>query len=375
MKLILSVDALAPVLTGIGRYAWELASRVPEVAGVESVRMFRNGRWIANAADLLLPAPTVGRPRPRKTLRSKLKLPGWARELEMKRACRRSAFHGPNYFLPPYAERGVVTVHDLSVFKFPETHPPERIRHFERDFFRSVEQATHLITDSEATRNELIVFLGCASDKVTAVPLGVSRQFAPHDHDKVAAFLRRYDLATGGYALCVSTLEPRKKIESLLRAYRTLPTAVREAYPLILVGGSGWLSESLHQQIERFTNEGWLRYLGFVPEADLHLLYAGARAFLYPSIYEGFGLPVLEAMASGVPVVTSDRTSLPEVTQGAALLIDPDNIDALGEAVEKALCDEIWRNQAKTRGLTVAQRYSWERCIDATVAVYRNIPK
>jgi alpha-1,3-rhamnosyl/mannosyltransferase len=185
--------------------------------------------------------------------------------------------------------------------------------------------------------------------------------------------LAKYGLRHGGYALCVSTLEPRKKIAHLLQAYQCLPQRLREQTPLILIGSRGWLSEQLQQEIERLAQQGWLRYLGFVPEADLPALYAGARTFIYPSSYEGFGLPVLEAMASGVPVVTSNRSSLPEVTKGAALLVDPDDIDALSRSIEAGLSDQPWRDGAIASGLAVAQGFTWDRCIEQTVHVYKNI--
>ncbi|MFC7206844.1 glycosyltransferase family 4 protein [Comamonas endophytica] len=145
------------------------------------------------------------------------------------------------------------------------------------------------------------------------------------------------------------------------------------AIPLVLVGGTGWLSDDLHATIERLAAQGWLRYLGFVPEADLPALYAGAQAFVYPSIYEGFGLPVLEAMASGVPVVTSIFTSLPEVTQGAARLVDPDDIDALALGIHTALCDEAWRATACETGLEKARNFTWSRCVEQTIDVYRQV--
>ncbi len=129
----------------------------------------------------------------------------------------------------------------------------------------------------------------------------------------------------------------------------------------------------LHHEIDKATAEGWLKYLGFVAEADLPLLYAGASSFAYPSIYEGFGLPVLEAMASGVPVVSSNRTSLPEVTQGMALHVEPDDIDALKEALQQSLEDNIWRSAIIPQALSVAQSYSWARCVQETVAVYRQL--
>lgn len=367
LKLVLSVEALSPSLTGIGRYTWELAQRLPMHAQLQGVRFYRGGRWVDEPGSLLQASKVKAKPRLR------LKQPHWLRDWKTSAACRGRVFHGPNFFLPACAEAGVATVHDLSVFKYPETHPLERIRHFEREFTDSMARAAHLVTDSEATRLEVMDFLGWPAEKITAVPLGVSSQFAPASADSLAPFLAKYGLTFKRYALCVSTLEPRKKIANLLQAYECLPRQMREQNPLVLVGGAGWLSETLHQKIDRLAAQGWLRYLGFVPEADLPALYAGAQAFVYPSIYEGFGLPVLEAMASGVPVVASKFTSLPEVTQGAALLVDPDDIDALTQGIHKSICDEPWRENACKVGLAIAQSYTWSRCVDRTVDVYKKV--
>lgn len=379
MKVVLSVEALAPKLTGIGRYAWELASRLPHQLGAEQVRYYRQGRWVQNPASLLQhPTQSSG-----VHVQGGLKWPRWIkRGVSQHRArmaaktCLGQVFHGPNYFLPPCADIGVVTVHDLSVFKYPQTHPLERIRQFESQFHDSMTRATHVITDSEATRQEFLDYSGCAPEKVTAVPLGVSPLFRPAGElgaGVLANCLHHYGLAQGAYTLCVSTLEPRKKIDRLLQAYQLLPAGLRQLYPLVLVGGSGWLSEALHEDIERFAAQGWLKYLGFVPEVDLPALYAGARTFAFPSVYEGFGLPVLEAMASAVPVVASNLSSIPEVTQGVALLGDPDDVMDLAARLEKSLMDDAWRSQASTQGVAVAQRMTWERCIDATVDVYQKI--
>jgi alpha-1,3-rhamnosyl/mannosyltransferase len=291
----------------------------------------------------------------------------------VRRSCRGYLIHGTNFFLPVWAETGIVTVHDLSVFKFPETHPADRVRHFESNFSRSVGCARHLITDSEAIRRELIEYLGCNADRVTAVPLGVEPEFAPRSPSFVEPLLRTLDLQYGGYSLCVSTLEPRKRIGYLLQAYRRLPDALRRRYPLVLAGGSGWLSDELRTAIDGAVSEGWARYLGFLPQQQLPDLYAGAHLFTFPSLYEGFGLPVLEAMASGVPVITSNRASLPEVTGGAAILIDPDDIDGLTEAIQKGLEDDLWRARARECGLAVARRFNWERCAEQTVSVYSHV--
>lgn len=381
--MILSVEALGPVLTGIGRYAWELASRMPVHLGAEHVQFYRQGQWVEDPAQLLLSSTGLLDHRGGRKTPAWFQWPRWvksryaqSRLMAVQKKCKGHVFHGPNYFLPPCCDLGVATVHDLSIFKYPETHPIERIRHFEQEFTQSMARAAHLITDSEATRLEVMNYLGWAPEKITAVPLGVSTSFKPateFDHGVLSLFLQSYGLTENGYTLCVSTLEPRKKITNLLIAYQLLPTHLRDLYPLVLVGGSGWLSDSLHQDIQRFASQGWLKYLGFVPEVDLPALYAGARAFAFPSIYEGFGLPVLEAMVSGVPVVASDRSSMPEVTQGAALLGDPQDIDAFAQNLVRSLEDDAWRMFAVERGLEVAKGMTWASCIQKTAAVYKKI--
>lgn len=398
IKLILAVDALSPNPTGIGRYTWELTRRLSEHPNVRSLHFYRNGKWIGSPEKLMQEVVvSVSRnnyARPTVTTVAKISSSA-AASLKKKRglpvkwplalrkfhtsmtalACRGHVFHGPNFFIPEIADVGVATVHDLSIFKYPETHPTSRLREFEMHFKASMARAAHLITDSEATRQEVIAFLGWSERNITAVPLGVSPTFQQMDAATVAPVMARYGLSYKSYCLCVSTLEPRKKIVELLRAYQCLPEALRTRYPLVLVGGAGWLSEQLHADIDRLSAQCWLKYLGFILEQDLPALYAGARSFVYPSIYEGFGLPVLEAMASGVPVVASAFTSLPEVTQGAAQLVDPDDIDALAEALAISLCDETWCAAAIAQGRLVAASYSWERCIEQTVNVYKTVTK
>lgn len=371
MRVALSVEALAPVLTGIGRYSWELTTRLPLQQGVNSVRYYRQGSWVKDPNLLLQPALNMEPQEKRKFIG--VRLPKCIREFKLKRDCHHQLFHGPNYFLPSCVDMGVATVHDLSVFKFPETHPLERVKQFEREFTLSMSRAAHLITDSESTRQEVIDFLSWPMDKITAVPLGVSSKFSPMVGDILTPYLHKYGLVQGQYALCVSTLEPRKKINNLLEAYQVLPQSQRTMYPLVLIGSSGWLSDSLHTKIENLSRQGWLRYLGYVPETDLPALYAGARSFIYPSIYEGFGLPVLEAMASGIPVVTSNKTSLPEVTKGAALLVDPDDIDAMAMSINRSLSDDQWRDSAIDLGLAIARSFSWDHCVEQTVQVYKSI--
>ena len=365
LKLIFAVDALSPALSGIGRYTWELTQRLAQSESFSRVRYYRNEQWIKTPAALI----------DQSALRTKplIRLPRWVKNWYWHRTCRDQVFHTPNYLLPRYAENGVITVHDLSVFKFPETHPAARVRQFEKSFQQSLNIAAHLITDSEVTRQEVIAYFGWPSERISAIHLGVAAAYAPHPAAQLTPLLQRYGLSAGGYTLCVSTIEPRKRIDHLLIAYARLPQKLRTAYPLVLIGGQGWQSEALHEQIVTAQQAGWLHYLGFVDETDLPALYAGARLFIYPSIYEGFGLPVAEAMASGVPVIASNRSTLPEISAGAALLIDPDDIDAVTTAIEFTLLDESWRQAHIAAGLNVAASYSWDTCFQKTCGVYRSV--
>jgi glycosyltransferase involved in cell wall biosynthesis len=368
LKLVLSVEALSPNPTGIGRYTWELAQRLPAHPLLTDVRFYRHGRWVNNPQSLLDAPAALAQKKPP----IRFRLPRRVRDWGMAVACRGSVFHGPNFFLPACADKGVITVHDLSVFKFPETHPADRLRQFERDFSRSVAQAAHVITDSQTTRAEVMAFTGLPASRVTAVPLGVSDAFKPMTDQQAAVPLQKYGLTPRTYALCVSTLEPRKKVGQLLAAWRLLPQRLRKAYPLVLVGTNGWLSQALQAEISQGEAEGWVRRLGYVPEQDLPLLYAGATLFVYPSTYEGFGLPPIEAMACGVPVVVSDQSCLPEVTRGAALMVNPDDTEGFSKILKKSVEDTEWRSSAVAQGKLVAASYSWGRCIDETVAVYQN---
>lgn len=359
--MTLCVDALETPLGGIGRYAWELSSRLPKLAELSSVRYFGRGHLIDDPGRLL---------RGERVRRGRGPV-GAARGWLARRRLRSTLVHGPNYFLPPAAERGVITVHDLSVFRFPQSHPAARVRQFERSFERSLARAVHLITDTETIRSEVIDLFGIAPAKVTAVPLGVGPLFRPHSNAEMLPTLERLGLAAGRYGLCVSALEPRKKLSELIEAWRRLPARLRADYPLVLTGGFGWRNERIQDQVRRAAGEGWLRHLGYVDEADLPHLYAGAAIFVYASIYEGFGLPPLEAMASGVPVVVANCSCLPEVCGDGALYVDPDDDQAFTGRLRECLEDRELRAQAGRRAVERAKGFTWSRCVDRTVDVYR----
>ncbi|GAB4405055.1 MAG: hypothetical protein OHK0048_24760 [Rhodoferax sp.] len=387
MKLIFAVDAIFPPLTGIGRYAWELAvglAQRPQQPG-DSVRFYLHGRFVSNPALDGMPGvadvsqtqgdrpvlPVAARLRARLArmplaVRAYSLLMPQVHRLRL-RGWRDHVFFSPNYFLPPVSGPALATVHDLSTLLYPQFHPSARVALMDRELPRTLARAQLLLTDSEFVRQELIAHCGVAPERVCAIPLGVDAGFAPRTPEQTRAVLARHGLTHGGYVLCVATLEPRKNIDRLLDGYFMLPPALRTRFPLVLVGSEGWRSADLHARVAALADQG-VRYLRYVPEAELHTLYAGAALFALVSLYEGFGLPVIEAMASGVPVLTSNAASLPEVAGDMALQVAPQNVDAIAAGLRRGLEDDAWRTAARHGGPARAAQFRWDACVRRTLA-------
>jgi glycosyltransferase involved in cell wall biosynthesis len=266
-------------------------------------------------------------------------------------------FYSPDFVLPPTrrATRTLLTVHDLSFLHYPEAFVPTLRRYLERVVPRSVARADHVLADSEATRADLIAHLGTAPEKVDVLYSGVDPRFGPESKAGERERLeKRYGVGDQPYILSVGTVQPRKNYTRLIRAFASL----RAEAQLLIAGGKGWLYEEIFAEAEEHEA---VRLLGFVEDEDLPALYRNAALFAFPSLYEGFGLPVLEAMACGTPVVCSDASSLPEVAGNAALLVDPLDIDVLTEAMARVLGDADLRQAMIARGLQQAARFTWER--------------
>lgn len=278
--------------------------------------------------------------------------------------------HGLAYATPLAAPcPTVVTVHDLSFVRYPQT-----LRVMNRLYLRavtrlSVGKAARVIAVSAYTRDELARAWAIPRAKVTVVPNGLDRAFHPADAKAVAEFRRRRGLPER-FILSVGTLEPRKNQTRLVQAYAAMH---RRDVKLVLVGGKGWDYREVFAQVERLGLARDVVFAGFVPAEELPWWYRAAEVFVYPSLYEGFGLPVLEAMASGTPVVTSTASSLPEVAGDAALLVDPYDVEAMAQAISRLLDDEPLRAELVGRGLRRAATYSWARTAAETIAVYQDV--
>jgi len=285
---------------------------------------------------------------------------------------RPDVYHEPSFLPFRFEGRTVITVHDLSWVRFPGTHPVARVRIINKLLPLAVERAAHILVDSEFVRSEVIDHYGVPPSKVTTTPLASREIFWPRSWEQRRATLERTGVRDGSYFLCVGTLEPRKNVDAALRAHALLSEPLRRSFPLVLVGMQGWLTSRLEHEMKLPAARGELVTTGYVTDEDLADLYSGACALLYPSIYEGFGLPPLEAMACGAPVIMSNASSLPEVGGAAAVMHDPHDIDALSLAMRRLVDDPQFRRERSAASLQRAAQFSWDRCARETLTVYKN---
>ncbi len=283
-------------------------------------------------------------------------------------------FHATEHLLPRFsAIRTVFTLHDLIFLFHPETHKPMNRWFLTLMMPRFLRAADAVIAVSECTKRDAVRAYGIPEEKITVIYEGVSPRFRPADPAAIAAVRQKYGLPEH-FILYVGTIEPRKNLTALLEAFANLQSAIGNLH-LVFVGKKGWLYEGFFRRLRELGLEERVHFTGYVPDEDLPVLYSAADLFVFPSLYEGFGLPVLEAMACGVPVVCSNTSSLPEVAGDAALLVDPTDVRALAAAMERALTDQALRATLRARGLERARRFTWEEAARRTLEVYRQVSR
>ena len=263
---------------------------------------------------------------------------------------------------PPRRTRVTVTIHDMTCWLMPELHPSANLR-AERGFAEVVRRADAAIANSQSTRDDAVRLLALPPERVRVVYPGIPPPFFEVSPEGVDRVRRRYRLDRP-FILFIGTIEPRKNIDTLLDAYESLPCDVREEFLMVVAGPVGWAQPATTRRLSR------IRYLGYLPEVDIAPLTAAAAVFAFPSLYEGFGFPVAQALAAGVPVVTSNVSSLPEVAGDAALLVDPRSTAELRDALCRLLLSPDLRGTLAARGRCRARQFRWEECASQSLRFF-----
>lgn len=377
MRVALDAFLLLSSFTGIARYTRELAAQLMRSADIELHLQYGLG-WSRELREA--PVPSIGWlkaafksavPAPYQVVRA-------ARQIAFSAGVARKKielYHAPAFLPLSFSGPTIITIHDLSFLRYPAAHPEERVRMLNRHLPRAIEESSFVLVDSDFVRGEVREAYGAPADKVVTTHLGVSERFHPMSELHTRPVLERHGLRHGRYVLSVGTLEPRKNLVGTLEAYGMLPAAIRGSHPLAIVGMLGWHMSEMKSRLAALSRAGDVMALGYVPENDLPDLYAGAAAFIYPSIYEGFGLPVLEALASGVPVVTSNRSSLKEVAGDCAATVDPEDYPGLSAALLEALREHEGKQADRKRGIEWAKNFTWALCAEKTASIYRRALK
>mgnify|MGYP000009224688 FL=1 len=286
--------------------------------------------------------------------------------------------HFCNYVIP-FGVRGkkIVTVHDLAFREYPETIRKRTLLMLKSSLKRSIRRADAILADSEFTKQEILKYYNVPEEKIYVVPCGIdTNKFYPiEDQAEIERTKEKYGIH-GEYYLYLGTLEPRKNIEGILEAYGKLKKDSEEPIPkMVIAGGKGWLFDSIFEKVKKQNLEEDVIFTGYVDETDKVQLLNGAMAFCFPSFYEGFGMPPMEAMACGTAVITSNGNSLFEVTGEAAIHVEPTDISQISEALRRVWKDEVYRKELEEKGFEQVKMYSWKKAVDALYKVYEDVAK
>ena len=388
VSVLIGAESLAARRSGVGRMTLEIARAAllsPDIghlllllahriAPIDRIEALEDA---ALSPHLLPPTPipwkvALGRVPGVQTLR-RVKHGGVNRRLRrVSRECgRRLVYHEPNMIARPIALPTVVTVNDLSWHHQPSWHPAERLHWIDRNLPATLRRATRFVAISNFTKAAMVRELGVPAEQVDVVPLAPAAEFVPSSQAAAAGVLERFELADRSYVFSISTLEPRKNFDRLLSAHLALPPLLRARAPLVIAGGKGWGDVLSRPEANAAMRDGSVRLLGHVTDADLVALCARAGVFAYVSLYEGFGLPVVEAMAAGAPVLASSTTAVGEVAGDAALLVDPEDDAAISAGLHRILTDPALSEQLRAAGLARADGFTWQRTIGCLVASWR----
>ena len=370
MKIAIDYTPAVRQIAGVGRYTRSLVQALIHTAPSDSYTLLYAGAAPSSLRDSFTPDVAPGAagtvalrrlPVPERLLTvlwHRWRVPLWADLC----APGSAVFYSPNFVLPPLLRaRGIVTIHDLSFLRYPETHDPGLVAFLTAAVPRAVRAAALVLADSEHTRQDTIALLGVPAEKTAVLLSAADPIFRPVDDPAALGAMRRRRSLDRPYVLSVGTVQPRKNLPRLIAAVRLLREQTGEDILLVHAGRRGWLYAEVQQAVQNHAMADSFRLIEDADDSELRLLYAGAVALAYPSLYEGFGLPCVEAMACRCPVVASEVSSVPEVVGDAGLLVEPTDVEALAEALSRCLGDSELRATLIERGTAQAAQFTWER--------------
>ena len=366
-RMKIAIDARKLHDFGIGTYIRNLVHELTQLDPSSEYVLFTRPGDLAEVAATGGNVRGIAESAPPYSLAEQLRLPLAARRV------RADLFHAPHYVLPPFVPGPtVVTIHDCIHLRFPQYLPSRAAWIYAHTMIRlAARKATRILTVSDASKGDILYYTGVRDDKVVVVHNGLDARFAtPPDADALDRVRQRFDLGHP-YVLYVGNIKPHKNLERLIEAFALARAGGPDDLRLVLIGDEISKYPALRQSVHRHRVDKYVRYFGFQPAATLVAFYRLARAFVFPSLYEGFGLPPLEAMANLTPVVTSNLSSLPEVVGNAALLVDPYDPQSIADGIRRAISDEPLRQMLIERGRLRAQAFSWREAAARTLAVYR----
>jgi glycosyltransferase involved in cell wall biosynthesis len=376
-RVAFNATALLSPLTGIGQYGRHLALGLASRTDFQTDFLYGT-RWSREVLNSPLQASSGARPWIRSHVPYSYELRRFWQNRRFAQHAKKHAvalYHEPNIVSLDFAGPTIITVHDLSWIRHPEAHPPERVRAMNRYFQPGLDRASLVLTDSAFVKQELIDVFGVQPERIRPVMLGVETLFHPRASNETRSVLEAHGLTHQNYILAVGTLEPRKNLSVALQAFMRLSPPLRKQFPLVLVGMKGWHTSELEKQIAPLVASGEIRLLGYLPREDLAIVISGATTLVYPSIYEGFGLPPLEAMACGVPVISSNVSSIPEVVGDTGILLDPHDVNAFTDAMELMITSPDLRSAMGKKALDRSRGFTWANCVNETVDAYKFVLK
>ena len=389
MKLLVNLSSLNHPLTGIGEYTLNLVKEMLDDDQVQDIKGIRSSRYLdRHQISVLIAALEQGHQTDQPLTRylkkmSRLKLIARIarrainayREISFRfyrNMLKHYIYWEPNYICLNHQGVCVPTVHDLSHLICPQFHPKARVKYLKAELPRTLARAKHVIVVSQYTKQSVMEHFDLDDQQITVVPPSVKSEYYPRTASECAQLKKRLGLPEN-FILFVGTLEPRKNLQGLLLAYKLLSTELKSQYPLVLSGKKGWLLEDIEQILQPMLDSGEVMWLGYLNSKDLPALYSSATAFTYVSHFEGFGMPIAEAMACGTAVIASDNTAMKEASGGAVCIVSPHSIGSIAQGMRKVLLDSSYRIECETKGLEISKNRSWKVSKQLLVTALSNL--